>query len=204
MNKMLSVASNTMTAVTSLDGGDDDLLERMRLDDVDAYRALVERHIDHAYAVAMRVLKNPADAEDVTQDAFVKAWVNRHRWDAGRAKFSTWLYRVIVNRCIDKQRLAKTEWLDDVAEPAADFADAVTVIHRRRVYGRLEDALQRLPTQQRVALVLSYYEDMSNVEVADVMGTTVVAVESLLKRGRKRLRELLRRSENEIRVGLAE
>jgi RNA polymerase sigma-70 factor (ECF subfamily) len=204
MNKMLSVASKTMTAVTPLGGDDDDLLERMRLDDVDAYRALVERHIDHAYAVAMRVLKNPADAEDVTQDAFVKAWVNRHRWDAGRAKFSTWLYRVIVNRCIDKQRLAKTEWLEEVAEPAADFADAVTVIHRRRVYGRLEDALQRLPTQQRVALVLSYYEDMSNVEVADVMGTTVVAVESLLKRGRKRLRELLRRSESEILVGLAE
>jgi len=71
-------------------------------------------------------------------------------------------------------------------------------------YGRLEDALQRLPTQQRAALVLSYYEDMSNLEVADVMGTTVGAVESLLKRGRKRLRELLRREEGEIRVGFAD
>ncbi|WP_241911536.1 sigma-70 family RNA polymerase sigma factor [Telmatospirillum siberiense] len=204
MNKMLSFASNTMTALTPLDGSDDALLERMRQDDVDAYRTLVERHIDHAYAVAMRILKNPADAEDVTQDAFVKAWLNRHRWDAGRAKFSTWLYRVIVNRCIDKQRLLKTEWLDDVEEPAADITDAVTLIHRQRVYGRLEDALHRLPTQQRVALVLSYYEDMSNIEVADVMGTTVGAVESLLKRGRKRLRELLRRSEGDIRTGFAD
>lgn len=204
MNKMLSFASDTMTALSPLGGGDEALLERMRLDDVDAYRTLVERHIDHAYAVAMRVLKNPADAEDVTQDAFVKAWVNRHRWDAGRAKFSTWLYRVIVNRCIDKQRLVKTEWLEDVPEPAADITDVVTVIHRRRVYGRLEDALQRLPTQQRIALVLSYYEDMSNLEVADVMGASVGAVESLLKRGRKRLRELLRRSESDIRVGFAD
>lgn len=204
MNKMLSVASNTMTALSPLDGSDDALLERMRLDDVEAYRALVERHIDHAYAVAMRILKNPADAEDVTQDAFVKAWINRHRWDAGRAKFSTWLYRVIVNRCIDKQRLLKTEWLDEVEEPAADIADAVTVIHRQRVYSRLEDALHRLPTQQRVALVLSYYEDMSNMEVAEVMGTTVGAVESLLKRGRKRLRELLRRSEGDIRTGFGD
>lgn len=204
MNKMLSFASNTMTALTPLGGEDESLLERMRSDDVDAYRTLVERHIDHAYAVAMRILKNPADAEDVTQDAFVKAWINRHRWDAGRAKFSTWLYRVIVNRCIDKQRLVKTEWLDDVAEPAADITDAVTLIHRQRVYGRLEDALHRLPTQQRVALVLSYYEDMSNLEVADVMGTTVGAVESLLKRGRKRLRELLRHSEGDIRVGFAD
>lgn len=204
MNKMLSVASRTSTAVSAVAGSDEDLLERMRCDDVEAYRALVERHIDHAYAVAMRILKNPADAEDVTQDAFVKAWVNRQRWDAGRAKFSTWLYRVIVNRCIDKQRLVKTEWLDDVEEPAADVDDAVTVIHRQRVYGRLDDALHRLPTQQRVALVLSYYEDLSNIEVADVMGTTVSAVESLLKRGRKRLRDLLRQVENDVRVGLGD
>ncbi|MDR3441303.1 sigma-70 family RNA polymerase sigma factor [Telmatospirillum sp.] len=204
MNKMLSVASKLIPELPPIDGSDEDLLERMRSDDVEAYRVLVERNIDRAYAVAMRVLKNPADAEDVTQDAFVKAWVNRQRWDAGRAKFSTWLYRVIVNRCIDKQRLLKTEWLDEVDEPVADIADAVTVIHRQRVYGRLEDALQRLPTQQRIALVLSYYEDMSNLEVADVMGTTVGAVESLLKRGRKRLRELLRWAESEIRTGFGD
>jgi len=202
MNKMLSVATRTLT--TPIAGSDEDLLERMRFDDVEAYRLLVERHIDHAYAVAMRILKIPADAEDVTQDALVKAWVNRHQWDAGRAKFSTWLYRVIVNRCIDKQRLVKTEWLDDVDEPAADITDAVTLIHRQRVYDRLEDALHRLPTQQRVAIVLSYYEDMSNLEVSEVMGTTVGAVESLLKRGRKRLRELLRQVEGDIRVGLSD
>jgi RNA polymerase sigma-70 factor (ECF subfamily) len=186
MNKMLAVATTPMTVAAPARTGDDALLERMRLDDVEAYRTLVERHIDHAYAVAMRVLKN------------------RHRWDAGRAKFSTWLYRVIVNRCIDLQRLPKTEWIDDVEEPAAENIDALTDIHRRRVYGRLDDALHRLPTQQRVAIVLSYYEDMSNMEISEVMGTTVSAVESLLKRGRKKLRELLRRAEGDIRVGLAE
>ncbi len=204
MNKMVAVASEAAVVVGFPPGGDEDLLERMRLDDVEAYRTLVERHIDHAYAVAMRILRNSADAEDVTQDAFVKTWINRHRWDAGRAKFSTWLYRVIVNRCIDLQRLPKNEWLEDVEEPAADVADAVTTIHRRRIHDRLEDALQRLPTQQRIAIVLSYYEEMSNIEVADVMGTTVSAIESLLKRGRKRLRDLLRRSENDIRVGFGD
>lgn len=204
MNKMLSVARNATVPLSAGGGEDDVLLGRMRFDDVDAYRALVERHIDRAYAVAMRMLKNPADAEDVTQDAFVKAWVNRHRWDAGRAKFSTWLYRVIVNRCIDLQRLPKAEWLDNVEDPAADVADAVTTIHRRRVYGSLEEALHRLPTQQRAAIVLSYYEDMSNLEIAEVMATSVSAVESLLKRGRKRLRELLRRAETAIRGGLTE
>jgi hypothetical protein len=63
MNKMLAVSSTSMTVTGPARTGDDALLERMRLDDVDAYRTLVERHIDHAYAVAMRVLKNPADAD---------------------------------------------------------------------------------------------------------------------------------------------
>lgn len=178
---------------------DDHLLDRMRSDDVAAYRKLVERHIDRAYALALRVLKNPTDAEDVTQDAFVTTWINRHKWQAGRAKFSTWLYRVIVNRCIDLQRLPRNEWLDDVPEPEDGHPDTVTSIHQRQVYAYLEDALGRLPPQQRVAVVLSYYEEMNVADIADVMGATVSAVESLLKRGRGRLRDLLKRNERDVR-----
>lgn len=198
MNKMLSYADQSAYAFPDL--GDEALLERMRADDVEAYRALVERHMNRAFGVAMRVLKNPTDAEDVAQDAFVKAWTNRHRWEAGRAKFSTWLYRVVVNRCIDLRRLPREEWIDDVPEPADDAEDSVSLIHRRQVYGRLEDALGRLPTQQRVAVVLSYYEDLSNAEIAEVMNTSVSAVESLLKRGRKGLREILRHSEADVKI----
>jgi RNA polymerase sigma-70 factor (ECF subfamily) len=198
MNKMLSYADQSACAFPDL--GDEALLELMRADDVEAYRALVERHMNRAFGVAMRVLKNPTDAEDVAQDAFVKAWTNRHRWEAGRAKFSTWLYRVVVNRCIDLRRLPREEWIDDVPEPADDAEDSVSLIHRRQVYGRLEDALGRLPTQQRVAVVLSYYEDLSNAEIAEVMSTSVSAVESLLKRGRKGLREILRHSEADVKI----
>jgi len=198
MNKMLSFADPA--AFVSEDFSDEDLLERMRQDDVEAYRILVERHMNRAFGVAMRVLKNPTDAEDVAQDAFVKAWLNRQRWEAGRAKFSTWLYRVVVNRCIDLRRSPKEEWLDDVPEPADEAEDSVSSIHRRQVYGRLEDALGRLPTQQRVAVVLSYYEDLSNAEIAEVMSSSVSAVESLLKRGRKGLREILRNSEQDVRI----
>jgi RNA polymerase sigma-70 factor (ECF subfamily) len=183
---------------------DEILLERMKNDDHEAYRQLVERHIDRAYGLALRVLKNAADAEDVTQDSFIKAWQHRKTWEAGRAKFETWLYRVIVNRCIDLQRRPKNDWLDDVPEPADDAADSVELIQRSQVNGRLEDAMGRLPAQQRTALVLSYYEGLSNMEVADVMGTTVSAVESLLKRGRQGLRALLKRAEGEMRTFLAD
>ncbi|OIQ88207.1 ECF RNA polymerase sigma factor SigW [mine drainage metagenome] len=198
MNKMLSLPPGTAAPPPGTD--DDVLLERMRDDDVEAYRALVERHMDRAFGVAMRVLKNTSDAEDVTQDAFVKAWLNRHKWEPGRARFSTWLYRVVVNRCIDLRRAPRQEWIDDVPEPMDEGEDSVSSIHRRQVYGRLEDALGRLPTQQRVAVVLSYYEDLSNAEIAEVMNSSVSAVESLLKRGRKGLRDILKTSEQDVKI----
>lgn len=181
---------------------DDELLALMRREDTDAYRLLVERHIDRAYGIALRVIKNSADAEDVTQDAFVKAWQKRNEWQSGRAKFSTWLYRVIVNRCIDKLRVPDCEWIENVEEPADESEDALSGILRQRLYGELEKALSELPPLQRAALTLSYHESLSCSEVAEVMGTTAYAVESLLKRGKQGLRKLMARSEIKHRISL--
>lgn len=192
----------TAALATELD--DDALLERMKADDSEAYRILVERHVDRAYALALRTLRNPADAEDVAQEALVKAWTHRHSWQPGKAKFSTWLYRVVFNRCIDLKRMPSNACLDDVAEPEDDCPDSVDSIQRRQVYGRLEDALATMPEQQRAALTLAYFDEMGNSEIATVLGTTVQAVESLLKRGRQGLRERLRRSERDIRHIFAE
>lgn len=203
MNSM-SLVSGGIHSPLVLALGDDALIERMQADDAEAYRILVSRHIDRAYGLALRILKSPADAEDVTQDAFVKAWQHRQSWEAGRAKFSTWLYRVIVNRCIDLRRLPRNDWIEDVPEPADEAEDSVSLIQRRQVYGQLELALARLPAQQRAAIALSYYDDMGNADIAEVLGTTISAVESLLKRGRQRLRELLKRSEKDVRAALDE
>lgn len=189
-------------ALTQAD--DDTLLERMKLDDAEAYRVLVERHVDRAYALALRTLRNPADAEDVAQDALVKAWTHRQSWQPGKAKFSTWLYRVVFNRCIDLRRMPTNSCLDDVAEPQDNGIDSVTGIHRRQVYDRLGEAMSNIPDQQRAALTLAYFEEMGNAEIAEILGTTVQAVESLLKRGRQGLRDRLRRSERDIRQAFAE
>jgi len=178
---------------------DEGLLDRMKQDDSEAYRMLVERHVDRAYALALRILRNAADAEDVTQEAMVKAWTHRHSWQSGKARFSTWLYRVVVNRCIDLQRMPHSAWIEDVAEPADDRMDAVTAIHRQQAFSRLEDALDRMPAQQRAALTLAYFDDLGNAAIAEILGTTVPAVESLLKRGRQGLRTKLKRSERDLR-----
>jgi RNA polymerase sigma-70 factor (ECF subfamily) len=183
---------------------DDELLARIALADEAAFRCLVERHIDRSYGLALRILGNAADAEDVVQDTLLKVWTHRGRWEAGRAKFSTWLYRVVMNRCIDLRRQPRGEDVDSIAEPVDGHPDAVTTLHRTEVTDLLETAMTKVPEQQRLALILSYHQELSNSEIAEVMETTVPAVESLLKRGRQRLRELLRRSESDIRQAFAD
>jgi len=183
---------------------DSELLDRLAADDEAAFRMLVERHIDRAYAIALRIVGNAADAEDVVQDTMLKIWSHRGRWQHGRAKFSTWLYRVISNRCIDLRRKPRTENVETVPEVADGQPGAVEIIERNELNGMLELAMQRLPEQQRIAVIFSYHENMSNGEIAQVMDTTVAAVESLLKRGRQQLRQLLRKHERDIRTAFTD
>ncbi|PIT03156.1 RNA polymerase sigma factor [Bradyrhizobium nitroreducens] len=183
---------------------DSELLDKLATGDEAAFRTLVERHIDRAYAIALRIVGNAADAEDVVQDTMLKIWSHRGRWQHGRAKFSTWLYRVISNRCIDLRRKPRNENVETVPEVADSQPGAVEIIERNELNGMLELAMQRLPEQQRIAVIFSYHENMSNGEIAQVMDTTVAAVESLLKRGRQQLRQLLRKHERDIRTAFTD
>ncbi len=170
---------------------DDELLDLIAGGNEGAFRELVERHVDRAYALALRILRNGADAEDVVQDTLLKIWSHRGTWQAGRAKFSTWLYRVVTNRCLDMRRRPKTEGMEEAPEMVDAQPDALTTLQRHETSDLLAQEMERLPDQQRVALILSYYDDLSNAQIAEVMDTTVQAVESLLKRGRQHLRRQL-------------
>ena len=195
----MSASREAPLEVPSVRDEDQDLLDRLAANDEAAFQQLVQRHIDRAFGLALRILGTRADAEDVVQDTFLKVWIRRGEWQEGRARFSTWLYRVVTNRCIDLRRRPRTDDVDAIPEPADSQPDAVSAMHRNEVNVMLEEAMGLLPEQQRVAVILSYHEDMSNAEIADVMDTTVSAVESLLKRGRQQLKKLLRRSEGDIR-----
>jgi RNA polymerase sigma-70 factor (ECF subfamily) len=194
-----SIADAAMLAAARPRDEDDLLLQAIADDDRGAFARLVSRHADRGYALALRILKNPSDADDVVQDSFMKLWMHRKRMEIGRAKFSTWLYRVITNRCIDLCRSPRMDDIDTAPELADERDDVITTMHRASMASLLEAALARLPDQQRVAVILSYHEAMSNAEIAEVMDTTVMAVESLLKRGRQQLRKVLAHSEADIR-----
>lgn len=177
---------------------DDLLLRRIAEHDEAAFRALVERHVDRAFALALRILNNEADADDVVQDVLLKVWTTRGTWQEGRARFSTWLYRVVTNRCLDLRRRPRTEDIETAPDVQDDRPDAVTTIHQGEVGLLLEKAMSRLPDHQRIAVILAYHDNLSNPEIAEILNTTVSAVESLLKRGRQHLRHNLRNDEVDI------
>lgn len=174
---------------------DEALMALIRSGNQTAYRRLVHRHLKRAYALARRLTGSEAEAEDIVQDVFLQVWQRRSHWtDDGGAKFTTWLYRVVVNRCIDVKRRPVGQDIESVAEPADVRPDALSTIHRQRVAARLLDAQTKLTPQQRAAVTLFYYENLSNAEIATIMQITTGAVESLLKRARQQLRLLLRAS----------
>lgn len=173
------------------DFSDPALMHRIAAGDEAAYRMLVERHVHKMYALAQRILQNQDDAEDVVQDAFLKIWTNRENWRHDGAKVTTWLYRVVTNRCIDLKRRPSGPSIDAVPEPQDERPDAVMELERREAKKRLERATEKLPEKQQMALMLFYQEGLSNQEIADIMDCSVNAVHSLLKRARQQLRVYL-------------
>ncbi len=154
-------------------------------------RALVATKLPRLLALAQRMLGDRAEAEDVAQETFVRIWKQAGRWQTGRAKFDTWAHRVALNLCYDRLRKRRDVITDEVPDqvdpgPLPDAGLAEDSDSRR-----VEQALQRLAPRQREAIILVYYQDLSNREAASVMSISVDALESLLSRGRRMLQSLL-------------
>ncbi|RED44798.1 sigma-70 family RNA polymerase sigma factor [Aestuariispira insulae] len=175
--------------VNHIDAQDEQLMRAVQSGDKRAYRQLVERYINRTVALARRFVANQSDAEDIAQDVFLTLWKNAQQWQPGKAAFSTWLYRITVNRSIDYKRKMSFDPLDEVAEPEDGGLDAVSQIHTRQVSQKLRSAIGRLSEPQQVAMALYYHEGLSAARCAEVMEIKVNALESLLKRGRQKLRE---------------
>jgi RNA polymerase sigma-70 factor (ECF subfamily) len=156
--------------------------------DVQAYRQLVERHLRGVHAFAYRMLGSRAEAEEVSQESFLRLWQEAGRFVA-RAKPSTWLYRVAHNLAIDRLRRRRErldpEGLEDIAASDAPGDSP----EQRQLAAAVERALAVLPERQRAAIGLVHYQGLSNAEAAEVLGVGVRALESLLARARRQLRE---------------
>jgi RNA polymerase sigma-70 factor (ECF subfamily) len=177
---------------------DDDLVAAVARGDEPACRLLMERHLPRMLALARRMLGNQADAEDVAQEVFLRVWTHAERWQPGRAQFGTWLHRVATNLCLDRLRKRRPENIDDIPEPVSGDPRPDENLENRELAERVEAALQQLPERQRMAVVLSHYQGLSNIEAADILEISVEAVESLLGRARRQLRVTLATEKDEV------
>lgn len=160
--------------------------------DAAAARSLVDRHLPRLVRLARRMLRDDAEAEDVAQEVFLKVWKNAAAWKPGAAKFETWMHRVALNLCYDRLRKKKPSALDAAPEPedpAPNPAQSLEADERAAAVARAVDAL---PERQRAAILLCHYEGLSNIDAAATLEVSVEALESLLARGRRALREALK------------
>lgn len=170
------------------------LMRAVAAGDQAAFRRLMQRHLAGTVRLATRVLGGNAEAEDVAQDAFIRVWRHAQSFEDPKsrgARFSTWLHRIVLNLCIDLRRKKSFTPLDDVEEPASNAPSAEAAMIATEKRKRVRAALDTLPERQRTAFVLCFYEEMSNAAAAEVMGIGVKALEALLVRARRGLRETL-------------
>ena len=167
-----------------------DQITRAAAGDPAAVRSLVHRYSPGVLALATRMLSDRGEAEDVTQETFVRAWKALPGWEP-RARFSTWLHRVALNLCYDRLR---KRW-ESLPGELPDMADTRLAPHdaldqSQRVHA-IEDAIGALPERQSAALTLCALQGHSQAEAAEILDVSVEALESLLARARRTLRAQL-------------
>lgn len=172
------------------------LVERARTGDRLAFEELVRRHADRLYAVVLRFLADPVDAEEVTQETFLRAWRSIDRFQ-GRSQFFTWLYRIGLN---EAKRLAtrrppagrETSLEDEPIPEAPDWSEAPEVrLAQAEVRQVLENAIRALPIEYRAAIILRDIEGLSTKEAAEATELGEAAFKSRLHRARLAVRRAL-------------
>ncbi len=166
-------------------------MARAKAADQAAFRELVDRHRDRAYGLALRILRSPPDAEEVAQDAFVRAWLALPGF-RGEAKFSTWLYRIVARRAFDraavlKGRRARETSLEEARSVAVGKASLEAAARATNML-RLERSLDELSAVQRAVVTMYYYQERAVQQVAEALGLPEGTVKTHLHRARAALR----------------
>jgi len=159
-------------------------MQQVASGDQSVYATLVADHLGPISAYAQRMTGNASNAEDITQEVFLRLWLKASEFDVTRARLTTWLHQMAHNLAIDQHRKRHRE----VSLEVIDVPDTAVPSDSSEEPYPVAQALLQLPERQRSALALTYYQDLSNREVADIMGLSTRAVESLLVRARSAMK----------------
>ena len=181
----------------------EDLMARIAKGDDDAFEILANRHQASVLNLIYRFIGDRTQAKDLAQEVFIKVWQAAKSYEP-KAKFTTWIYRITANRCFNELKSSRRKkWFsfnrsdedgertfeETLADSAPSAEDLLLEKERSR---QISDALQSLPDNQRMALVLKRYDDLSYAEIAQILGCSVSAVESLLVRAKRTLQGKLK------------
>ena len=175
-----------------LEGTERELIDACRRGERDAFRTLFESQKDKVYSIALRFSGDPALAVDIAQDTFLKLFSSMSDF-RGDAAFSTWVYRLVVNSCLDhKRRSWRTiPMADELLSALRSPGDTLNGLMRAQVSDSVQHAVEKLPADQRIVVLLRYTEGLAYEEIAEVLGCSLGTVASRLNRAHKVLERRL-------------
>lgn len=178
-----------------MDGGgsdpDGELVARAGRGDAGAIQSLMARKLPRMLALGQRMLGDAHEAEDVAQEVFLRVWREASQWRPGAARFDTWMHRVAINLCYDRLRRRRVTTMAEPPDQVDPGPQPDRALIASDVGRRVQQALMSLPDRQREALTLCHYQELGNIEAAEIMEVSIEALESLLSRGRRALRTAL-------------
>jgi len=182
------------------------LAKLARNGDRNAFEELVELYKDKIFHLAYRMLSNKQEAEDAVQETFLRVYTNLHRYDENQ-KFSTWIFRIGTNLCIDKLRRRKNTYSLDAELPDGEGNDFYAMLpsdedtpEKQIIVSETQELIRKaigsLPEKYKSVVILRYLHDMSLQEIGDVLDMPVTTVKTRVHRGREYLRKLLEQHEH--------
>lgn len=185
-----------------MDGFIKERINQVLKGDHNAFGEVVEIYKDKVFQICFRMLGNRQEAEDLSQEAFVRAFVNIRSFNIDM-KFSTWLYRIATNLCIDRLRKKKPDYYLDAEVPgseglnmysqiASDMAIPEEEVESLELQETIQAEIMKLPEKYRSVIVLKYIEELSLKEISEILDLPVGTVKTRIHRGREALRKQLR------------
>ncbi|WP_253905463.1 RNA polymerase sigma factor [Bacillus sp. THAF10] len=159
-----------------------------------AYAFIINRYKNRLFAVVLRMVKNPEDAKDLVQECFIKVYQQLDKFDQ-KGSFSSWLYRVSVNHCMDTFRKKKLDAVEFIDEKESSSLTPEVVYLQKEKYKHLEQLLAILPKEDRLILLLKYTNDLSYEEIGEMLDIPVQTVANKIHRAKKKMRDSMQRKE---------